>query len=396
MNDGLLRILIEASEKIQEQIVGISRYIHDHPELSGQEELACACLTRMLREQGFVVTTGLAGLPTAFRAEYNTERAGATVAFIAEYDALPEIGHGCGHNLIAASAVGAGLILRQLEHLLGGRILVFGTPAEETFGAKIPLLEQGWFAGIDAAIMLHPENINVVRGGALAVNSLTFRFFGKSAHAASNPEKGINALDAVLLTFANINALRQQTSSDVRIHGIISKGGIAPNIIPEEAEAKFYVRSAKRLDLDVLVERVKNCARGAALATGCQLVIEEPDFPNDELLNNPVLSALIKEYMQYFGLHDILEDDPCPGSTDFGNVSQVIPAAYGFVATVPPGVEIHSREFAQSQCTIAAEQGLMIMVKILAAVGIDVLTKPDLVEGVWQHFKSENRSYSWE
>lgn len=386
MDAGIISAITDACEEVSGKVIAISRYIHSHPEVALQEYRAAAHLTERLRQEGFIVDEAAGGLPTAFRAVYDTGREGPVFAFIAEYDALPEIGHGCGHNLIAASAAGAGIILRRIAPLLRGRILVMGTPAEEAFGGKIQMLKEGVFGDIDATVMLHPATENVVNAGALANSSLTFRFTGKSAHAAAYPEKGVNALNGILLTFAAINALRQHVTPDCRVHGVITRGGTVPNIVPADAEAKFYVRSKRLEELDALVEKTKACARGAALATGTKLEIAEDEFPCADMLNNPVLSQLMEKYMRHFGLTDILQDDPFPGSTDFGNVSHAVPAAYGFVETAPSSMEMHSLEYSLAQVDPRAEKSLLVMTKVLAAVGAEVLTGQEVYDRVREAF----------
>lgn len=387
LDKTLLKLIEKKCGEKADEILRVSRYIHSHPETGLQEYKACACLTSLLRKAGFAVEEGIAGLPTAFRACFDSGRRGPSFAFLAEYDALPEIGHGCGHNLIAASSAGAALVLAGLGSFLQGRIIVLGTPAEETYGGKAKMVQEGFFSSVDATAMLHPSTENIINPAGLANASLTFRFKGKSAHAAASPEKGINALEGVLLTFASINALRQHLKPDCLIHGIITNGGSAPNIIPGEAEAQFYVRAPRKKELIHLAERVKDCARGAAVATATELIIEEKDFPCDDILNNPVLTELLHKYMLYYGLQDILPEDSCPGSSDFGNVSHAVPAAYGFVATAPPGIDLHTAEFAHLQTEPLAEANLLIMVKVLAAAAAEFLTDPAVCEQAWRSFR---------
>ncbi|MCX5975675.1 MAG: M20 family metallopeptidase [Coprothermobacterota bacterium] len=389
MEEHLKQRIEQLTTELAPQLLAINRSLFEKPELGLQERFACELLGDFLRSRGFALRTGLGGLTTSFQADCPASWEGPAFALLAEYDALPEIGHGCGHNLIAASAVGAGAVLLRLREegsLNQGRLLVIGTPAEETLGGKIPMLAEGVFEGIDATVMVHPETLNIARGKALAVDHLRFRFLGKSAHAASNPQAGINALEAVLLTFQAVNALRQHLPPTARVHGIVTRGGTAANVIPDLGEVEFMVRMPHREELNLLRERVVDCARGAALATGCRLEIEAAGLPCDEIRDNPALSALLEESMRDQGLSDILPEDPYPGSSDFGNVSQAIPAAYAFVAFAPPGVEIHSREFAAATVTPVGEKALLTMVRVLAEVGARFWSEPILREQVYLDF----------
>ena len=267
--------VVKAVDRLAQELVATSRFLHQHPELAYEEWESARHLTDLLNAHGFEVTEGAGGLPTAFLAKTPDSRGTATVAFLAEYDALPSLGHACGHNLIAASSVGAALALQPLLPALGGQVVVIGCPAEEKGGGKIALAKAGLFAGIDAALLVHPSNRTELFKCALAMRALRVEFFGKSSHAAAAPHLGINALDAVLLAFTNLNALRQQLRDDARIHGVITDGGRAPNIIPDYATARFYIRA---LDLDYLRDlhrRVVACFEAAAQATGARVAIHE-------------------------------------------------------------------------------------------------------------------------
>jgi amidohydrolase len=233
-----------AIDAAADDLVALARRIHAHPETAFNEHQAAAWLTETLARHGFVVERGIAGLETAFRAEIRGVRPGPTVAILAEYDALPELGHACGHNLIACAAVGAGIGLAAVRDALPGTVLVLGTPAEEGGGGKVIMLQRGAFAGVDAAMMFHPAGYTVAERPSLASYRLTVRFAGKAAHAAAAPYEGVNALDALIQTFTAVGLLRQQLRDDARVHGIITYGGAAPNIIPDRAEAVFTCRAA--------------------------------------------------------------------------------------------------------------------------------------------------------
>ncbi|MGO4374264.1 M20 family metallopeptidase [Paenibacillus sp. MCAF20] len=269
----------------------ISRSIGNRPELGHEEFFAAELLTKELARFGFEVTRGILDIETSFIAVYDSGKPGPTAGFLCEYDALPEIGHACGHHLICSMSIAAAVGLKSVIDQLGGRIRIYGTPAEETKGAKVPMAAAGLFDDCDFALMAHPYYTFERSGESLALDAIQFEYAGVAAHAAASPYEGVNALDAVLMLFNSINALRQQCRSDARIHGIIDNGGKAPNIIPDYASAKFYVRSASRTYTNELTEKVLRCAEGAALQTGCTLTTNKYEFSYDELLTNETLSA---------------------------------------------------------------------------------------------------------
>ncbi|MBP2645600.1 MAG: amidohydrolase [Firmicutes bacterium] len=295
-------VVLELKEKLE----GISDYIFEHPELGDEEYLSSQYLVNILLENGFKVQYPYLGVQTAFRAELGDDD-GITIAFLAEYDALPYCGeekkaaHTCGHNWIAGSTVGAALALSKIKEVFTGKVVVLGTPAEETIGRKIDLVNKGAFDDIDAVFQMHLCETTNLKAKALAMDSWGFEFKGKASHAAAYPHEGINALDAINLTFAGINALRQQLKPDVRIHGIITEGGEAPNIIPERCTCQFYVRSEKRSYLTQVSEKVKNCAKGAALMTGAKLDIKQFENSYDDLVLNSQLIELMHKNLKKAG-----------------------------------------------------------------------------------------------
>ena len=336
--DSLSDAAGRAIEDAREQLTGIALDIHAHPELNYQEHHAAALLADTLQGHGFAVERGVGGVETAFRATLEGGAGdGPTVAILAEYDALPEIGHGCGHNLIATAAIGAGLGLKANLDSLPGRVLIVGTPAEEGGGGKIRLLDAGVFEGVDLALSSHPSSNRTVipvdtplsESWSLAMVGYRYIFHGKAAHAAAAPEAGINALNAVIHLFTGIDAMRQHLREDVRIHGIITDGGRAPNVVPEFAAANFMLRCRDRNYLaDVVVDRVRQAAEGAALMTGARLEVQEfyPFYEN--VRPNSVVAAALRANAESIG---IKLDQQLPGrqgsaaSTDFGNLSQAIP-----------------------------------------------------------------------
>jgi amidohydrolase len=360
-------------ERQQELMRAAALYLYQHPELALEERLAAAYLTEKLAGAGFAVTRPIAGLETAFVAVYDSGQPGPTFALIAEYDALPGIGHGCGHNLIAASVLGAAVALAESGLLRHGQLQVIGTPAEEAVGGKIPMLAAGLFDGIEASLMLHPETYSAVAADALACTSYAFTFHGKAAHAAGNPHDGINALDGVLQTFNAINALRQRLRPDEKIHGIITKGGEATNIIPDCCEAHFNLRSATGDGLASLEGQVLACARGAAEAIGARLTITQTDACYLDMINDDAITAAIREYMTLAGFTGIIEGDPFPGSTDYGNVSQRVKSSYAFFDIGGSDAALHTAEFAQATITDAALASTARAATVLAAVAADYL-----------------------
>ncbi|MGB3958629.1 MAG: M20 family metallopeptidase, partial [bacterium] len=327
--------VFKAVDEIKEKLIQVSDAIHSFAELGNQEFKSAELLAGELEAAGFTVERAYAGIPTAFKARLQGKAKKPVVALLAEYDALPELGHACGHNIVGTAALGAALALARFLPQLPGTLLVFGTPAEETNGAKVVLAEKGHFAGVDAALMIHPGPATVVAAPSLAMDALEFHFQGKAAHAASNPQEGINALDAVILTFNAINALREHLEEGVRIHGIINKGGAAPNIVPEEAAARFYVRARTRRYLNQVVEKVVNCARGAALATGAKLTVSNFEYSFDEMKTNRVLARLVEENLELLGERHVPPADGF-GSLDMGNVSQVVPSIHPYISVGPP------------------------------------------------------------
>jgi amidohydrolase len=357
-----------------EELTGISRYLYENPELGDQEYKAVKLLTDYYAKNGFAVESPIYGLDTTFRAVYDSKKEGAHIAFFCEYDALPQIGHGCGHNLISAMSTGAALGLKSVLDEIGGKISVFGTQAEETSGVKGTLADEGAYDGVTVAMMAHPNAVSAESGSSLALNAIKFEYFGKTAHAAAVPEKGINALDGVILLYNGINALRQHVTSDVRIHGIISSGGAAPNIVPDYAEAKFYIRAREKKNLEVVVAQVKNIAEGAALMTGASVKYGNFENSYDDLLTNKALSNLFSANLRALGEREIQPASGGVGSIDMGNVSHAVPAIHPWIGVGDPSLIIHSREFASHTMTEAGKATILKGAGALAMTAYDVIT----------------------
>jgi amidohydrolase len=325
-------------------------------------------------------------LETAFRGEARGNAAGATVAVLAEYDALAEMGHACGHNIIGTAAVGAGIALQPLMNEMPGRVLVIGTPAEEGGGGKVILLKNGAFEGVDAAMMVHPAAYTMVTRASLATRRITLEFFGKASHAASAPEDGISALEALLAAFHNINAMRLHLRVDARVHGIITHGGAAINIIPEYCAAKFSVRAATRAYVEEILRRVIQCAQAGAVATGAQLKYAIDDG-YAEIIPNRAIARAFAENWRSIGV-EVHEPRPNErmGSTDMGDVSHALPALHPYLAIVPDGTPGHSIEVRAAAVAPEGHAGLLNAAKGLALTTIDLLCDPKLMQQAKDEF----------
>jgi len=376
----------QAVDRLADELETLSRQIHDHPELAYQEVKAAAWLSDFLAKQGFKVERGVAGVETAFRGTIETGP-GPTIAILCEYDALPQIGHACGHNVIATAGAGAGAALAAVrDKLPGGRIQVIGTPAEEGGGGKVKLIQGGVFQDVDVAMMIHGFDRWILHQDLLGIVRVGFEFRGKAAHASADPWEGVNALDAVIQTFNNVSMLRQQIRPDARIHGIVTHGGAAPNIIPEMAACTFYVRAAKLDYMWELHKRVLACAEGAAKATGCTVTVIDKEAPYEPLKRNDTLLGLFRANMTSVGA----QESPAPdrlGSSDIGNVSQVIPAIQPMVQIAPAGTPIHSRAFEAAAVSPLARQGMCQAAKTMAMTTLDLLADPGLLKRARAEFE---------
>lgn len=381
--------IIKEIDALKGTLVEISDFIYHHPEAGNEEFMAAAKLVGFLKSHGFQVEVGIVNKPTSFRAIYDSKKEGPNIAFLCEYDSLPEIGHGCGHNMIGTMGAGAGVALSKVLDSIGGKITVLGTPAEETDGAKVAMAKEGIFKDIDVAMIVHPGQVTAESGLSLAMDALQFAFKGKTSHAAAEPEAGINALDGVLLTFNGINALRQHVTSDVRIHGIVKEGGLAANIVPDYAVAQFYIRAATREGLDPVVEKVKNIARGASLMTGAELTITNYEISYDNLKTNEVLSKAFTRNLNAVGVEDISPAKSSYGSIDMGNVSYVVPAIHPYLSFGCGDAASHSKEFAEATITDTAHDALIQGAAAMALTGYDVITDKALLKQIKDEFQGK-------
>jgi amidohydrolase len=388
----LKRAACDAVDAMRGELIEVSRAIHAEPELAYHEEKAAARLTEAVERHGLPVTRGAYGLATAFISEFGSRDA-PCVAILAEYDALPGIGHACGHNLIATSALGASLALAWLGAGLPGCVRLLGTPAEEGGGGKELMARAGAFRDVSAAMMIHPGDYNRLNPRILACAHLTVTYHGKAAHASSRPYNGINALDGLVLAYQSIAALRQHIKPTERIHGIITEGGSAPNIVPERAAGRFFVRAATAKDLAALRGRVVGCFEGAAQASGArlELVSPEPDYL-DMVYNTPLCHAFQRN-AEALGRVFIPLDHPAytrSGSTDMGNVSHHVPAIHPFLAAAPAECVIHSPEFARWAGSEMGDQAAIDGAKALAMTAIDFFMDAALRAEVAAAFAAAN------
>jgi amidohydrolase len=383
----------ETIDQIKDELYEMSQTIGNNPELGHEEFKASQLLMNVLEKYGFTLTKEICGLKTAFEAVYDSGVEGPSIGLMAEYDALPEIGHACGHNLIATMAIGSAIGLSKVIHESGGKIYVYGTPAEETVGGKVTMAEAGIFNHLDVAMMVHPSGVHAESGASLAMDAIQFEFYGKPAHAAASPHEGINALDAVIQTFNGINALRQHVTPDVRIHGIIPEGGKAANIVPDYAVAQFYVRAKHRQYLNELLEKVKGCAQGAALATGAKLETSFYELSYDDMITNIALSDAYTNNLIELGVKpsDIHPRDGGGGSLDMGNVSHVVPSIHPYIQIMDTPCAAHTNEFREAALSERGFEGAILGAKSMANTAYDVLTNAELLESVKEEFNNKRK-----
>ena len=398
-NSGYLESVVQAIDELQEELVETSLDIHAHPELNYEEHHAAMLLADSLESHGFQVERGVGGVETAFRGTILGGKGdGPTVALLAEYDALPDIGHGCGHNLIAISNLGAGLGVRAAMESLAGRLVVLGTPAEEGGGGKIRMLNAGVFDDVDVALSSHPaSNLTAIpieiplgESWSLAMVGYRYAFHGKAAHAAAVPYEGINALNAVIHLFTGIDALRQHLKPDVRIHGVITDGGKAANVVPDFAAANFMLRSKDAEYLNEVVEKVSQVADGAARMTGARLEILPAHPMYENVRPSEALARSIKANARKVGmkLNEPVAGGESGASTDFGNVSQVVPSfALRFAVSETP-VPGHSLAMTEAAKTDLAQASAIATAKALALTACDLLADPSLLAEARKEFRA--------
>ena len=395
--DELKEKVREAVEEQRQRLHEISEFLYENPELGSEEFKAAEFLTGELEKNGFDVERGILDMPTAFCATYRGRGRGPRVAVLAEYDALPGVGHGCGHNLIAASAIGAAIAASKVMDKLDGEVLVVGTPAEEghgpSGGAKVIMAEKGFWNDIDGAIMLHPSSAWGAGSRSLGISMVKMEFEGQTSHAAASPQEGVNALNAATLAFMATHMLRQEARRDANlvIHGIISEGGLASNIIPDRAVCDFGVRSSDDAYLDEMVDKVARCAEGAALAMGAKVNITKRKLYSGKKINEPLVEVLWNNYhnqgVEMKPWKESVNGMPM-ASTDFGDVSQRIPVAGSYIGVTEPGTPGHSVQMAEATMTEKGQEAMIIGTKALAMTLVELLAMPEKLKEAKEYFDS--------
>ncbi|HSB41325.1 MAG TPA: amidohydrolase [Methylomirabilota bacterium] len=384
--NALKRSIAESVDRLGDELTELSLRIHAHPELAFEERRACGWLAEFLAGRGFRLETGVGGIETAFRASFETGP-GPTLAILCEYDALPGIGHACGHNVIAAAGAGAGAaLIAARDRLPPGRIQVIGTPAEERGGGKGVLVDAGLFEGVDGAMMVHGFDRTLLHQDLLGVVRVTFEWAGRAAHASVDPWEGVNALDACVGTFNAVAMLRQQMRPDCRIHGVVAEGGVAANVVPERAAADFNVRGPSLEAMWALYRRVVATAEGAAAATGTRLTVTQHPDVYEPLRRNQALNDVFAGNLAAAGLAEGPAAPDRVASSDIGNVSQVTPTIHAWVAIAPPGTAIHTRDFAAAAAAPGARAGLLAGAKLMALSASDLLADPSRLAAMKEEF----------
>ncbi len=383
----LKRVVVAEIDRLVPLLVEISRDIHAHPELNYEETYAHDVLTDALGVGFSSVTRSAFDVDTAFHTSKGDAN-GPRVAIVLEYDALPEIGHACGHNVIAAAGLGASLGLAPFVGSTGGLLEVYGTPAEEGGGGKIAMARNGAFRGLDAAMMVHPADVDITSMRAIAIHECCAQFHGSEAHAAAAPHMGRNALDGAVIAYNSIAALRQHIRPTERIHGIFTHGGDKPNIVPKYAAMNWYVRSDTLETLKPLKERVEQCFKGAAQATGCEVEIQWEDHAYADVRDSVALLTAYVANGREVG-RDFVAPSPhstVVGSTDMGNVSYLAPSIHPMIRVAPRGVPIHTARFAGYAGGDDGDRAAIDGAKVLALTALDVWANPLLRESIATEF----------
>jgi amidohydrolase len=390
--DDLQRRIIDRIDREAGALIELSKFIHSHPEIAMQEVQSSAACAKFVEDRGFMVQRGVADLPTAFSATAGAGT-GGHVGYLSEYDALAGLGHGCGHNLIAIAGIGAAIGLSEVAAEAGGTVSLFGTPAEEAVGGKIFMAQAGIFDGLDAAMGAHPGTIEAVcptvegSGQALACREVIIKFHGQAAHAAADPFNGINALNALIEVFNGINALRQHVKTDARIHGIITDGGHAVNVVPDYAAGFFLIRAATLSYMDELVEKVRAIAEGAALITGATLEWEFPSPACADMVTNYSLANVLDRHARAVGLEmPAAVAEQASGSTDWGNVSYVVPSVETSYPIIDRVCTWHSMDVVNAADSDMGYENTIKVAKAMALAGLDVLRDEELRRSIRAEF----------
>ncbi|WP_053023253.1 M20 family metallopeptidase [Staphylococcus haemolyticus] len=388
--------ILDYIENNKYDYVEISHRIHERPELGNEEIFASRTLIDKLKENDFDIETDIAGHATGFIATYDSGQEGPVIGYLAEYDALPGLGHACGHNIIGTASVLAGSALKQVIDRIGGKVVVLGCPAEEggeNGSAKASYVKAGIIDDIDIALMIHPGNATYPTIDTLAVDVLDIKFYGKSAHASENADEALNALDAMISYFNGVAQLRQHIKKSQRVHGVILDGGKAANIIPDFTHARFYTRATTRKELDILTEKVNQIARGAAIQTGCDYEFGPIQNGVNEFIKTPKLDELFEKYALEVG-EDVSHDDFGFGSTDTGNVSHIVPTIHPHVKIGSRNLVGHTHRFREAAASVHGDQALINGAKIIALMGLELIENKGMFDEIVQqhsHIKGQSK-----
>ncbi|MDU0423365.1 M20 family metallopeptidase [Staphylococcus haemolyticus] len=388
--------ILDYIENNKYDYVEISHRIHERPELGNEEIFASRTLIDKLKENDFDIETDIAGHATGFIATYDSGQEGPVIGYLAEYDALPGLGHACGHNIIGTASVLAGSALKQVIDRIGGKVVVLGCPAEEggeNGSAKASYVKAGIIDDIDIALMIHPGNATYPTIDTLAVDVLDIKFYGKSAHASENADEALNALDAMISYFNGVAQLRQHIKKSQRVHGVILDGGKAANIIPDFTHARFYTRATTRKELDILTEKVNQIARGAAIQTGCDYEFGPIQNGVNEFIKTPKLDELFEKYAIEVG-EDVSHDDFGFGSTDTGNVSHIVPTIHPHVKIGSRNLVGHTHRFREAAASVHGDQALIHGAKIIALMGLELIENKGMFDEIVQqhsHIKGQSK-----
>lgn len=383
-----LKNIASILESKKPSILELEKFLYQNPEIEMEEFAAKAKMTAMLRKEGFTVDVDIPGLPTAFVA-HKSNGNGPAIGVLAEYDALPGIGHACGHNLIGAMGYGAAVVLAEMLEQYHGSVWLFGCPAEETGRGKPALLSAGYFKNVDVAMMAHPMRFTGLASNLTNLEGYDITYHGRASHAGEAPDKGINALDAAVIFYTSVGVMRQQLRDDARVHAIITDGGKSPNVIPDTATVRIEIRQEDTVYFRSLVERILIAAKAAATASGCTVDIEMFEPPICCMKNNKPMLDLFKKHLQEAGVptEQIVEYFKTGGCSDMGNVSQEVPSIHPWIHMVRSDSEAHTSEFLEDADAPFAIEQMYMAIRCLAGTALDILRKPDLLEKIYSDFK---------
>ena len=390
--------ILDYIENNKRHYIEMSHQIHQRPELGNEEIFASRTLIEHLKKEGFDIETDLAGHATGFIARYESTKPGPTIGFLAEYDALPGLGHACGHNIIGTASTLAGVALSKVIDQIGGTVIVLGCPAEEggvNGSAKASYVKEGIIDELDVALMVHPGNETYKTINTLAVDVLDIKFYGKSTHASENADEARNALDAMISYFNGVAQLRQHIKKSERVHGVILDGGKAANIIPDYTHARFYTRATTRKALDQLTERVGQIAKGAALQTGCDYEFGPIQNGVNEFIKTPKLDDLFAKYAIEME-EEVIDDDFGYGSTDTGNVSHIVPTIHPHIKIGSRNLVGHTHRFREAAASTHGDQALLRGSKIIALMGLDLIINEQLFEEIVEQFQYVKGHTKWQ